>query len=1616
MDQDGEKRGGKRRRLQTPEFQIMDQDEEKRGGERRRLLTPARSRSPSPREDDHEPDPDYVRSKSKRPSRSRVRTPRSQNNDSRERENEFENVLARLRMVEKELQRDRESRGRSRTREHRKNGRDSRRRSRSREVRGKNRESRRRSRTRERRQNYQSKSPSRHHDIGSVREKSRSPVFSIKDIAQIVQSMKGNLPSQPSNSNDSSHKNIDHKNILPNFDPSSKNQRISTWLKKVNECALVYGWDDKTTIHFAMQKLQGLAKIWYESLDTILYSWQEWQDKLISAFPCDQNYGQLLEDMLRRKSKFNESIEVYYYEKLALLNQCDIRGKRAVDCIIHGISDRTMKSSALALRCSNPDQLLEFLMSNKDSGNSFERYKYRNLPDNSKTNNQGTKLTNRPQSQGPFCFNCKEKGHHYAHCLKPLIKCNYCNKVGHKSEACYSKPENKITKNDDVRKTMCISSSNQNSKFIKSVKINKLVVEAFIDFGSDVTLIKESLISNLGVEHDHVESIMKGFGNSLVKSLGNIEVDLEIDSVKARVLCKVVKDCLLDKPILVGQSFTELPHVIVYKDLSQLNFLTVNNEMPQIEPSRDNIVKVFANHDIELYGPATIDAYINDNFTGSILLKDKLVGKPGQQFTICGGIYRVNKGKIKVALSVSHSPCLLMEGFLLCRAERVDSVNKITKFPTMVESFHTTDITEPMLNIGKAVSNEHKDRLVKILNKYKHCFASNLNELGCTNATEMSIEINDSRPIVFRPYRLSHHEREQVRNMVDEMLSAGIIRESTSEYASPIILVRKPDGSLRMCIDYRKLNSVTVKERYPMPIIEDEIARLSGQAYFITLDLASGYYQVPIAESSKPLTSFVTPDGQFEFNRMPFGLANAPAVFQRMMNRILGSARFTKAMVYIDDLLIFGTSPSECLDRLEEVLQLMEKSNLTLKLSKCSFLQQKIDYLGYEISAEGVKPGEKKIQSVQSFPQPTDVHKVRQFLGLVSYFRKFINNFAQIAYPLTKLLKKDAVWEWSNSQTSAFETLKAKLIHRPVLAIYDHSAELELHTDASKHGIGGILLQKSHDSNDLRPIAYYSRQTSPEERNFHSYELETLAVVFSLKKFRIYLLGKKFKILTDCSALRSTFSKRDLIPRIARWWLMLQEFDCSVEYKPGAKMLHVDALSRNPAPHDIDMHNESFPSVMTISNEDWLLTLQLGDSELCRTRDILLDSTNPKDLQHIKDNYVLKDNKLFKCVNGDKNDLRWVVPKGARWQVCKMSHDDIGHFGVEKTLNKIKKKYWFPKMSRFVKKYVNACIECAFAKQNKNNQEGLLYPIPKIDLPFHSLHADHLGPFVKSKRGNSYLLVVVDAFTKFVFVKPVRNTKTVNVVKVLDDIFYTFRNPVRLITDRGSCFTSHAFRKYCLEKGIKHILNAVASPKSNGQVERYNRTILSSLTAQNFKNNEKDWDNEVGKIQWGINNTMHKTTGRTPAEVMFGTGINCDMNPSLDEISQETCVNVELDTLRKEVKEKIDSEQVKQKSYYDKNRKPAHIYKEGDLVKITQTTIDNNGKSRKLLPPYVGPFRVIRVLGNDRYKIKSIPGFSNMKHKRGSTVAADRMKPWIHIAALQVNDDTETDNDEVDSQ
>lgn len=897
--------------------------------------------------------------------------------------------------------------------------------------------------------------------------------------------------------------------------------------------------------------------------------------------------------------------------------------------------------------------------------------------------------------------------------------------------------------------------------------------------------------------------------------------------------------------------------------------------------------------------------------------------------------------------------------------------------------------TMAIFNINfKEKGTEHEQLLNSIFSKYPRCFSDDLATLGKTKCVELDIELTSSKPVCFRPYRMSESERKITREITDDLLKNGIIRHSNSPYASPALLVDKASGAKRLCIDYRQLNKITVKEKYPMPMIEDLVDRLQGCKYFTSLDLKSGYHQIPVKPDSVPKTAFITPDGHFEFLRMPFGLSNGPSVFQRLMNTVLGNLRFGKVICYMDDLLIATESLEENIACLENVLEVLQTNGLTINLDKCSFFQKEITFLGYEISNNGVRPSSKKLKAIECFPIPKNIHQLRQFLGLINYFRKFIKNCAILCSPLTKLLKKDAVWQWDPQQEQAFNTIKEALIQNAVLKIFDPKLPIILYTDASRDGIGCIMVQVT--KNGEQPIHFYSRQTSNDEKKYHSFELELLAVVVGLQKYRHYLLGANFKIITDCNAVRHALSKKEIIPRIGRWVLQTQEFSFEILHRPGKQMQHVDALSRNPitnATNDIPVIND----VMSITEGDWLLSVQLQDPNICSIRDILL-SGEAEENRQIFNQYELLGNKVYRRTEYGR---RWLVPKKCVWQIIKANHDDLGHFAIDKTVERIRAKYWFPHLKKTVSKYIKNCLNCIYYKNIHGKKPGKLHPIPKYARPFHTLHLDHLGPFVKSTQQNSYLLVIVDAFTKFVFISAVKNTKSKIVINELNKIFKVFGNPKRLISDAGSAFTSKAFTSFCNERNIRAHVIATAIPRSNGQVERYNLTILEALRSMGANTDNNKWDQHITNIQQGINSTINKTTAAIPSEVFFGYRIRMNTDGIIDD---DIDMTVDLTALRNKVDTNIQKAAEKQKAYFDTKRKEAPQYKIGDLVVIKIPSISNDGQSTKLMPLYKGPFQVMEILGHDRYKVADMRGAERSTRRYNGVTCVENMKPWIRVS------------------
>jgi len=458
--------------------------------------------------------------------------------------------------------------------------------------------------------------------------------------------------------------------------------------------------------------------------------------------------------------------------------------------------------------------------------------------------------------------------------------------------------------------------------------------------------------------------------------------------------------------------------------------------------------------------------------------------------------------------------------------------------------------------------NEKQNKIIKtLIEKYRDICSIEGTKLGRTNIVKHRINTGNNEPIKSQPYKTNQEKKRIIKEEIDKMIKDGVIKKSWSPWSSPVVIVEKKDGSKRFCIDYRKINKITEIDAHPLPRMDDMLEPFLECNWFSSMDLASGYWQIEMEEEDKKKTAFTCHLGLYEFEVMPFGLTNAPPTFQRMMNELLKDWLYEFTMVYLDDIIIYSKTFEEHIEHIEKVLKKLKEVNLMIKLKKCKWCEENIEYLGHIVGKDGLKPDPKKIEKVKKIEVPKTVRDIRSFLGLCSYYRKFVKGFSKIAKPLNELLKKDKEFLWGEKQQEAFEILKEKLIEHPILIYPDFNKEFILITDASGTGLGAILTQLDEENRE-RVIAYASRSLVQAERNYPITDQECLAVVWGIEYFHKYLTGRKFTIITDHSALKYINTCKVPKGRRGKWMMKLQEYNFEIKHRPGKENSNADALSR----------------------------------------------------------------------------------------------------------------------------------------------------------------------------------------------------------------------------------------------------------------------------------------------------------------------------------------------------------------------------------------------------------------------------------------------------------------------
>ncbi|KAI3707163.1 hypothetical protein L6452_25432 [Arctium lappa] len=583
---------------------------------------------------------------------------------------------------------------------------------------------------------------------------------------------------------------------------------------------------------------------------------------------------------------------------------------------------------------------------------------------------------------------------------------------------------------------------------------------------------------------------------------------------------------------------------------------------------------------------------------------------------------------------------------------------------------------------------------IVIVREFPEVFPDDLTSLPPERQVEFQIDlVPGAAPIARAPYRLAPSEMKELMSQLQELLDKGFIRPSTSPWGAPVLFVKKKDGTMRMCIDYRELNKVTIKNRYPLPRIDDLFDQLQGACYFSKIDLRSGYHQLKVREEDIPKTAFRTRYGHYEFLVMPFGMTNAPATFMDLMNRVCKPYLDKFVIVFIDDILIYSRTEKEHEQHLRAVLSLLKREKLYAKFSKCEFWLREVQFLGHVVTQEGIKVDPTKVDAIKRWEPPRTPSEVRSFLGLAGYYRRFIQDFSRIATPLTSLTNKGVKFECKPAQEEAFEVLKEKLSTAPILTLPEGTEGFVVYSDASKLGLGCVLMQQG------KVIAYASRQLKDHEKRYPTHDLELAAVVFALKIWRHYLYGVKCQIYTDHKSLKYLFDQKELNMRQQRWMELLKDYDCEILYHPGKANVVADALSRKERSNRVRikaMRIEVTPS--------WT-------DELKKVQEEALTEKNLKAERMVGVVSLLEDNNQgLKCYKG----RIWIPRLGNfRNQVLDEAHKSRYsiHPGNNKMYRDLRQSYWWPGLKKDIAHYVERCLTCLQVKVEHQRPYGKLQPL-----------------------------------------------------------------------------------------------------------------------------------------------------------------------------------------------------------------------------------------------------------------------------------------------------------------
>lgn len=1162
-----------------------------------------------------------------------------------------------------------------------------------------------------------------------------------------------------------------------------------------------------------------------------------------------------------------------------------------------------------------------------------------------------------------------------------------------------------------------------------------------VDTGASATFIKAAVLHN--IKHSHITSTNRrttlADGHSSLVVRGRVWLLVQINHVPTYIRAFVAEDLTAD--MILGLDWCSKNNVTIYTRKKEV--VLWHHRLGKATACFDEQASV----DVELADRICLLPYEEQVVRVNVPLSSAQLVCFEPDLRECGkraiasytAVLAVEKGSSHVLLfNRTDLPNTIRKGTKLGSIYFIaDQTHTHCLFNNKTEKLGMTSINlelDPQLDQVDAVIdkltkhiNNNQDRLdlVHILQEARLTFDT-------SKATQARITIHhtiptaDAQPTSVRPFYKTPQQREVLHKEVEKLLYDKVIRESTSPWASPVILKKKPDGTYRFLVDFRRLNAVTKKDAYPQPTTEELLNRLAGHRFFTKLDLKSGYFQIPISEADKEKTAFVTQDGLYEFNVLAQGLMNAPPTFQRVMNNLIATGRWNYVVVYLDDILIFSDTIAEHKRHLTEVLSILQKARFRLSPTKCVIAVQKVEFLSHLITVTGLEPSPEKIQAILDIPSPRTLTQANRFIGKIGYYRKFVRDFAKIAAPIHKVTNKigskKGEFYWDEEQQLAFEKFKQILTTPPLFLNFpDKSTPFILSTDASKVRVGGVLKQLVNG--DLKVNYYLSRLLSQTESRYSTTEREALAIMWCLDKLRYYIGDSLITIETDHKPLVNFHKKLNFAnKRVDSYLLKMQDMlhqIVEIRYKPGRENNDADYMTRQDDqgrddkedwPEGTETWDDEVVGIITTRSKtkQQQSSLQKNCPPVSHASPTTYTSTKPTsttttatapiDLTHDRlsqaqrsdsniatiikqlvegekdDRFSFKDNTLFRLIRKRGRPTMSKVPYlPASLVPTALSafhdHPFSGHFGIRRTVTKLKARFWWPQMRHDVEQYIGSCDQCVRHNIRRTKDAGLLKNIQPPDDVFQIVHMDFWGPMTASDDGNRYVLVLTDNLSKYVIAEAYPDCTAKTAAKFFVEKYMLVHGaPERLITDNGIHFNNALMKTITLTTNIKHAFSASYHPQTNGQVERFNATFAAQLAK--YCNKEKsDWDIFLQQVVNAYNSGVHATTGFAPYELAFGRKFRSPFDPTSPIVklpraddfykylqrSRKLLIKAACDNIRQQ--------QQLSKQRYDAHRKDI-TYNIGDLVYVKVCA-----NRHKLDERWLGPFEVIQRYGDQHYLV-----------------------------------------------